>query len=298
MSARRQVLLDSLGVFALARFQKVFMKPDMAVVERKGRKLGDLVYKLDKRRRALTMRNLELAFPEMDASTREQTARDVFRHWGMVAADFLRTPLRSDEELLANMEVEGIEHYESVAHLEHGMIAVTAHFGNFERFGHWCTTMGHPITVVARAANQGGVQERIAQIRARTGMEVLTRGDSARTVISKLRKNELIGLLPDQNSNESFIPFFGHPAGTVLGPAKLHQRTGAAILPAYCARVGVGKFKVIILPPIDPGNEEKDAEGIMAQYNEGLESVVRRYPDQYLWLHDRWKAARRKGLVP
>jgi KDO2-lipid IV(A) lauroyltransferase len=195
------------------------------------------------------------------------------------------------------MEVEGQENIAEVESRGHGIIACTGHFGNFERFGHWCTATGRPITVVARDANQGEMQDRIARVREVTKVEFLSRGNSARAILGILRKNGLVGLLPDQNTDESFVPFFGRPCGTVLGPAVLSIRTKATIVPAFCVRTGVGKYRVIVKPPIETTGLEKQPEAIMAEFNRVLESVIRDYPDQYLWMHDRWKSARRGGLL-
>jgi len=93
------------------------------------------------------------------------------------------------------------------------------------------------------------------------------------------------------------VPFFGKPTGTVLGPAVLHQRTKAPILPAFCLRIGVGKYRIIVCEPIDLECKEEDQEMLMAQVNAVLESVIRDYPDQWLWMHDRWKSARRRNLL-
>jgi len=209
----------------------------------------------------------------------------------------MRTPLRTKEELLANMEIEGFEHYEAAAAIGKGIIACTAHLGNWERFGHWLIATGRQISVVARDANQGEIQDRVAKIRDLTGVIVLSRGDSARPILVKLKRKEIVGILPDQNSEESFAPFFGKPAGTVLGPAVLHMRTGAVLLPAYCVRVGPGKYRVVLREPIDIDNSMANAEEIMAKLNAVLESVIREYPDQWLWLHDRWKSARKRNLL-
>jgi KDO2-lipid IV(A) lauroyltransferase len=297
MDEKRKALLNKVALAAFDRAQGLFLKKDVAVTERRGEKLGLLLYRLDKKHRRRTVANLELAFPEWTSERRETVARDVFRHWGRVTGDFLRTPLRTNEELLANMEVEGQEYIALAEAAGKGIIACTAHLGNFERFGHWCTATGRPITVVARDANQGEMQARVARVRESSKVEFLSRGDSARAILSRLRKNGLVGLLPDQNTDESFVPFFGKPCGTVLGPAVLGVRTGAVLLPAFCVRTGVGRYRVIVRAPISTEGREKDPAAIMADFNRVLESVIRDYPDQYLWMHDRWKSARRGGLL-
>jgi KDO2-lipid IV(A) lauroyltransferase len=285
-----------LAIAVIDRIQKLFLVPDVGLAERRGERLGMVLYRLDKKHRNRTLSNLELAFPDWDEAKRQVAAREIFRHWGRVTGDFMRTPIRSHREVLDSTETEGFEHFQALDK-SRGINACTAHLGNFERFGHWCVSMGHPITVVARDANQGAIQERIARVRENSGMEYLSRGNSARAILSKLRRGELIGLLPDQNTAESFVPFFGKRCGTVLGPAVLGIRTGAALLPAFCVRIGVGRYRVILRPPLQVEGREKEPEAIMAQFNEVLESVVRDYPEQYLWMHDRWKSARRRGMV-
>lgn len=297
-SKRRRALLNRFGEFGFSLGQRLFAKRDVAVAERRGMLFGELAFRLLKSRRERTISNLALAFPEWSDQERHETARGVFRHFGLVAADFMRTPLRSNEEVLQNVEIEGLEHFNAALALDKGIICCTAHFGNWERFGQWMVATGYPISVVARDANQGGVQERVLKIREQAGLSVLSRGDSARPILTALNKHKgMIGILPDQNSEESFVPFFGKPCGTVLGPAVIHRRTGAPLLPSYCARVGVGKYKIILLEPIDLENKIQDPKETMALLNAALESVIRRYPDQWLWMHDRWKEARRRNLL-
>lgn len=297
MSNWQRAFLDKFGLYAFGAGQKLFLKKDVAIAERRGEIFGEVAFRVLKSRRLRTITNLELAFPEWSAQQRFDTARRVFRHFGLITADFMRTPLRTREELLANMEVDGFEHYEAAEQVGKGIIACTAHLGNWERFGHWMTATGRSISVVARDANQGAVQEQVSMIRQMTGMSVLSRGDSVRPILLRLKRKEVIGILSDQNSDESFVPFFGKPCGTVLGPAVLHQRTGAALLPAYCLRTGSGKYKVVLRAPIDLENAVKDPKQLMTEINAALESVIRDYPEQWLWMHDRWKNARKQNLL-
>jgi KDO2-lipid IV(A) lauroyltransferase len=297
MSEKNKRFLNSLVLWAFDRGQKFFLTKDVAIAERRGARLGMLFYRLDKKHRERTYANLELAFPEWTQEKRHQVAQGVFRHYGLVMGDFLRTPIRTKDEVLETAEIEGFDHFLNAESVGKGVLVVTGHFGNFERFGHYCTATGRHIAVVARDANQGEIQDRIAAVRANTGVEFISRGEAARPIMVKLRRKELVGLLPDQNTDESFLPFFGKPCGTVLGPAVLHQRTGAPILPAFCARTGVGRYKIIVKEPIDLENTETDREVLMTSVNAVLESVIREYPEQWLWMHDRWKSARQRGLL-
>lgn len=294
---RNGEILTKIGIWAFDKGHRFFLTKDVGVAERRGERLGVLYYRLDKKHRERTHSNLRMAFPEWSDARVAEVSLGVYKHYGRMAGDFLRSPVRSDEEVLASVHFDGVEHVEAVEAMGKGIIAVTGHFGNFERFAHVVTASGRKITVVARDANQSGFQERIAKLRAASRVSVLSRGEAAQPVVQCLRRNELVGILPDQNSEESFIPFFGKPCGTVLGPAVLHRRTKAPILPAFCARVGVGQYRVMFFEPIDPECREKDLEVLMTKVNASLEKVIREYPEQWLWMHDRWKSARRRGLL-
>ncbi len=283
------------GAFGLA--ERTFRKSSLEAAERKGQRLGELLYKVDAKHRRRVLSNLEIAFPEWSPEQREATARQNFRHFGLVPADFLRTPVRTPEEVMRSTEVEGREHLEAARSLGKGVLLSSAHLGNWERMPHWFSSAGHPMLGVARRANQRAVESRLSRYREMTGLEVIERGVAARPMIRALREDRVVLLLPDQNGEECFVPFFGKSTGTTLGPAILHQRTGAALLPGYYVRTGPGGYRLVLLSPIDPANEEKDPEAIMTALNLALEGVIRRYPEQYLWMHNRWKASRLRGLV-
>lgn len=297
MSNWQKAFISRFGLYAFGVGQKVFLRKDIRVAERRGEFFGELAFRTLKSRRNRAISNLQMAFPDWSNDQCYHTAHRMFRHFGLITADFMRTPIRTNEELLANTEVEGFEHFETASAVGKGIIACTAHLGNWERFGHWLVATGRSISVVARDANQGAIQDRVSKIRDITGVTVLSRGDSARPILVKLKRKEIIGILADQNSDDCFVPFFDKPCGTVLGPAVLHQRTGAVLLPSYCVRTGPGKYKVVCKEPIDLENTIKEPEEIMRQLNAVLESVIKEYPEQWLWMHDRWKSARRRNLL-
>ena len=113
--------------------------------------------------------------------------------------------------------------------------------------------------------------------------------------------NGIVAILPDQKSEDVFVPFFGRLAGTVAGPAVLSLKTGAGIVPMFCPRQPDGTYRVEILPEIDTtptGDADADIHRIMADVTRVIEGVVRRYPDQWLWLHDRWRVPPPASLDP
>lgn len=266
--------------------------------EKSGQWLGRTLFRFSKKHRERALANLKLAYPELPEPERRQLALKVFEHFGMVATDFMRTSSRTDQEVQANMEVEGREIVDHVLEQGKGMLVVTAHFGNWERFAQFARTQDKEIFAVARDLDDAKAHADVQRLRELTGLTVISRGNAARTMISLLRENKIVALLPDQNCSESFLPFFGHPTGTVLGPATISLRTGAPLVPAFCARIGPGKYKTIVWPPIEPTPDiENKVEALSRAMNEAIERMIRLYPEQWLWFHDRWKSARRRGLV-
>lgn len=292
-------VLDSLGVKGLQKLQRSLAKKSTPEVEAMGRRIGKLFRVVDKKRVRIAQSNLALAMPELSAEERAALVPKVFEHFGMLLTDFLSLPSRSPEEIMESVEFPDVDRAQAIMDRGNGAIWITGHMGNWERFAAHVNARGVNMHVVARDANQSGVNTFVNEIRRNNGVEVIARGDATRQIIKAIRAGNAIGILADQNARDAFIPFFGHPAGTVLGPGVLAARTGAPVLPAFCVRTGPGKYRVMIYDEllVDP-EESVKGESIMVGYNRALEDIIRQYPEQWLWLHDRWRNAKRKGLIP
>jgi Kdo2-lipid IVA lauroyltransferase/acyltransferase len=298
MSLTRKKLEGHAGTFAFRRIRKWLLKKNILQADRIGERLGRMVFRLSKSRRNITLSNLELAFPEKAPEERLTIARGVFEHFGRVMCDFVRSDTRSKEEVLDSMELDGFDTIQDMFPPEDGFIILTGHFGNWERVAQYVALSGYKLGVVVRDPDDGGLNDLVVSLRSAAGLEVIPRGSAARTVLTKLKRHEPVALLPDQNSDESFPLFFGKPCGTVLGPAVLAQRGKSKIYVTFCYRTGPGKYCYRLTSIIDPNEEPKlTPTEIMARFNQDLESVVREFPDQYLWMHNRWKSARQKGLL-
>lgn len=283
--------------WAFDRAQKSFTRRDAAGAERLGERLGVLAYRLDKKHRQRAAANLRLAFPEQEDAWIEATALESFRHFGRLTGDLLRSPVRTHAEVLESVTLsEGsrIPFEEATAR---GMIVSTGHFGNWERAAHWVTALGYKLSVVIRHVNQPTLQDRVEDLRRAAGIDLLSRGDAAVGMMRKLRRGEFVAVLPDQNASDAFVPFFGHTTGTVIGPAVMAKRTGAYILHAFCSRTGPGKYRVVLHEPLDLRANPIEPEEAMALYYRDLEAAIREAPEQYLWMHDRWKASRRRKML-
>ncbi len=298
MASGRKQLEGKAASWALRSIQRWLRKKPYLEALQRGEKLGRMIWHVARRRRELGERNLRMAFPSMSAEAAGDTCRRVFENLGRSSADFLIGLDRTKDELESTTTIEGREHLDAALAKGKGVILVTAHFGNWERIPAWTVLAGYKITVIVRDADDQGVNKLVNELREGPGTEVISRGRAARASIEKLRRNEIVGIIPDQNAREIFIPFFGKPAGTVLGPGVLSERTGATVQPVFCYHVGEGRFAIRFLPHVvaDPGYDTK-GEGMMRAINRLLEGVISECPDQWLWFHDRWRYARRKGLL-
>jgi Lauroyl/myristoyl acyltransferase len=261
-----------------------------------GTRLGGLAFRLARRQRQRADANLRLAYGEtLSAPERLRLARGVFEHFGRSVVEFLRGPLLSAETLAGLVEVDGWEHVEQALAEKRGVVLVTAHLGNWEVLGRWLATVkGLPLTVVAREPENPSFARYVRGLRENAGFRVLNKGASARELLRVLKRGDAICLLPDQNSGDVFVPFFGVPAGTVAGPASLALHTGAALIPLFCFQTTQGDFRIVCRPPQPveaSGDHEADVRRIMSGVNAELELAVRSHPEQWLWLHDRWKSS-------
>lgn len=267
-----------------------------------GEFLGRLAYHVAGRQRRRALANLHLAYGDaLSPAQRDARIRQIFAHFGRGIVDFLRAPARSVSALAEAVSSIGWEHAEAALDQGRGMILVTGHLGNWELLGRWLATVRNvPLTVVARESDNPVLASYLRTMRESAGFTVLNKGESARNLLRALRRGEAILILADQNSGDVFTPFFGIPAGTAAGPASLALRSGAALVPIYCVEMPDHSFQVTCLPPLDTvsvattnGSVDRPADivRITTEWNKILEGIVREYPEQWLWLHNRWKSA-------
>ena len=261
-----------------------------------GRGLGRLYRLVDGRRRRLVARNLALAFPEKGAAEVDALGRRVFSHFGGLAADLFRSETDGVERLLARVEVSGLEHARAAAASGRGVFFATPHLGSWEWANLLTGAHGIPVTIVARPLDNPLLDARLTAMREKTGCRVVSKRDAARTILRTLRAGGVVGILGDQRARPPdavVVPFFGRPAWTTTAIARFAGRTGALILPVVCLRVAPGRYRLVYSEPIDPAALPEDArevEPLTARYTALVESQVRAAPEQWLWLHDRWKS--------
>ncbi len=296
MAAARSALRNRLELVAYLLLRSFFRLLSPRLADRVGRAAGLLYRRLDARRRRLVTTNLALAFPERPAPEVERLGREVFAHFGGLAADLLRSETEPVPSLLSRVEVAGLENARAAAGSGRGVFFATPHLGNWEWAALVTGAHGIPVTVVARPLDNPLLDARLTAMRERTGCRVVSKREAARTLLKALRAGGVVGILGDQRARPPdavVVPFFGRPAATTSSIARLAEKTGALILPVVCLRVAPGRYRLVYGPPIDVRAlppEEREVEPLTARVAALVESQVRAAPEQWLWLHDRWRA--------
>jgi KDO2-lipid IV(A) lauroyltransferase len=261
-----------------------------------GRSLAALWYRLDERHRRITRSNLKFAFgADLAPEVREKLARATFRHFVRFAWESLELLLAPESYLKARFVVVGEEHVDAALAQGKGMIAITAHAGNWEYtvFAYGLTRQ--PVTVVGRELDHPLGARLARYLRERCGNRMVDKRRGMKEILRHLKQNRVVGIVIDQNTAADqglLVNFFGKPARTTPVAAVLARRVGAPVLPVFSRRLPDGRHLMAILPPL-PMKRTEDVQADIRRHlklqSRAIEAWVRTAPDQYLWLHRRWK---------
>ena len=270
----------------------------LTVALRVGACIGELLYVVAARARRVALFNLQLAFPEKSLAERRRILRASSRNLGRLGAEFCHLPRLTAEELphlVTFADRPAWEHALERAG-KTGMVILTGHFGNWELLAYAHGLLGHPITLVHRAMRNKVFNEAIRVVRSKAGTRAIEKRAAAKEALRVLKRHGILVVPADQNQVFSFgvfVDFFGLPACTTPGPARLAMLTGAPILPVFLVREGEsGRHRVEILPDVEvasTGNREDDIRITTQRCTAVLEDMIRRYPEQWIWFHKRWK---------
>ena len=259
-----------------------------------GARLGHLVYRLLRRRRKDTLENLRRAYPEKSEREIETIALAVYRNMGELFYEICWFTCMDDDELLGHLKISGMEHIRAAYEKGRGVLVLTAHFGNWELMPVLGALLKYPCSYVYRPLRAAALEKFLVRTRTRYGGTKISKRRSYRKILRFLEQKGLVFMLMDQNvghRNGVFVPFFNQPASTNKGLAKLALKTGAPVVPIFLVREETG-FRGLILPEVPlvhTGDKEKDIEANTLAYNRAIESMVRKCPEQWFWVHRRWK---------
>ena len=266
--------------------------------------LARAVYCLHPRLRRVGLRNLEIAMPELPLKERRRIVRGVFVSLGRLLAEFCLFPKYSRENISQVAVYEGFENFDAAEKRGKGVMFLTAHLGAWEvgSFAH--SIHGHPLRIVMRPLDNPYINDMVERYRTLHGNQTFSKDDFARGLLAAMKAGETVGLLMDQNMTPPqgiFVPFFGVQACTASGIARMALHTDASVVPAFTIWDPVlRKYRVHFDPPLTlvrTDNMESDVLANTALFNTVLEQYVRKYPDQWLWVHRRWKT-RPPGEAP
>ncbi|MBI1850494.1 MAG: lysophospholipid acyltransferase family protein [Planctomycetes bacterium] len=260
-----------------------------------GNGVGSLLFLVDRRHRAIALDNLRAAFPEKSEDDRRSIARGAFRSFVLVAIELAMLGRRLEpENWRAQIEVREFQRVDDGTRDGRGCIFMTGHFGNWEVLGAWMAITGHPFHSVARPIDNPLVDQLLRGMREQFGQKIVTKRGALRELIRVLRDGGYLGFVADQDARSRglFVEFFGRAASTEPGPATLAVKLGIPIVVGFCWRVAPFRFvaeATALLRPDPSADRDADVQRLTQEYSLALESMVRRHPEQWLWLHRRWK---------
>ena len=270
-----------------------------------GAGIGRVAYGGLGRLRSVGMRNLQLAFPDRSEVKQERTLREVYRNLGCLLAEFCLMPGYTAKEASEFIRYEGLENYLRARDKGKGVLVLTGHLGAWELSSFYHSLMGYPMGMVIRRLDNPLVDRFVNDIRCLHGNRVIHKDDFARGLIASMRAGETVGILMDTNMTPPqgvFVPFFEVEACTASGMARVAAKTGATVVPGFLLWEKTEKKYVLRfgeeLPVVTTGDAEQDALTNTAAFTAVIESYIRQYPEQWLWMHRRWKTrpAGEKGI--
>jgi KDO2-lipid IV(A) lauroyltransferase len=289
----------SLGVWLLSPFGWFLAHLPSAVGLAAGRRLGDVLWWVLPRRRRVALENLRRSFGgERPPAELRRLGRRSFQHVGMNLVEVCRYLFRPTQVMLSRVRVEGREHFQAAAARGRGVLILTGHFGNWELLAAAHGLAGLPLSIVTRPLDHPLLDDLAARFRRRSGAELIDKRQAVREVLTALRRQRMVGILLDQNATRAegvFVPFFGSPASTSKGLALLALRTGAPVVPVFLRREPDGGHCMEVgaaLPPPEDGL----VTSYTVTFNRVLEATIRRAPEQWLWMHDRWRTRPREAV--
>src|SRR5436305_54612 len=266
--------------------------------------ISQLVYLFHVRLRNVGMRNLEMAFPEKTEKERKRILRAEFTSLGRQLAELCQFPRYTPENIDEVVIYEQLENYERAYARGKGVLFLTAHFGGWELSAFAHSLHGHRVNIVMRPMDNPYLDRMLQNYRTMHGNKVVPKDDFVRGLLAAMKAGETVGILMDTNMTPPqgvFVDFFGIPACTASGLARIALRTDAAVVPGFTIwDESLGKYRLRFDPALDlvrSGDLEADINVNTQIFTKVIEDYVRKYPDQWLWVHRRWKT-RPEGEPP
>jgi KDO2-lipid IV(A) lauroyltransferase len=251
------------------------------------------------RLRRIALFNLKLAFPEWSDEKRRDVVNGMIRQFGWMGGEFSQFPKYTAEHVKEIVDLDGLENFLVAERGGTGVLVLTGHFSAWELAPFAQARFGYPLNFLAREVENGRVDALVNSYRMLSGNKPIEKNQSARTVLRVLGEGGTVGILADQNTileEGVFVDFFGIPACTTTGMARMALHTGAAVVPGYLLwDSAIGKYRLRFDPALElsrSGDTESDVLANTARFTKVIEEIVRKNPEQWVWVHKRWKTRR------
>jgi KDO2-lipid IV(A) lauroyltransferase len=267
---------------------------------------GFIGYQLDRRHHVIGLRNLAIAFPERSEAERRRILRASYVNLGRGAAEYMRMAGFFHRRLKARVTYNRLDYWNDLKrrHPGRGLLILSAHFGNFELLAVAHAMHGYQVSLVHHTQNFLAGDAVMTFVRERAGVEIIRKHAAARAVLQALRRGEMVGIPFDQNAKSSeavFVPFFNEIAATTSGLARLVALSGAPVVPVFIIRQPDMRSHLIEIGDEiaiqRTGDAKADIEENTRRFVRAIEDIVRRYPEQFLWTHRRYRT-RPHGMAP
>lgn len=262
--------------------------------------LGLAVWKLSARDQHRTLRHLTLVQGDRLSHREKLTlGRSFFINSGKNLADVLRFKKHFASQIKPLVEAQGLEHFDAAYRKGRGVLGVTGHIGNFELLAAFIRSEGYDAAVIGRELYDPRLDRLLIENREAVGLTTIATTDSPKHILAWLKQGKALGVLIDTDSHRvrgEFVPAFGRWSYTPVGQTILALKTGAAMVPMACLRTPDDRYRVLIRPAVkvEPtGDFDADVYNVTLKCTQALEAIIRAYPDQWPWQHNRWRTRRR-----
>ena len=260
---------------------------------------GAALYVASSRRyRERITKNLKIAFgASYQPEKTEVFIKELGNHLGISIAEMFFSTTSRRQDLVKRMRIQGAEHLEKALALGRGVIAVSAHFGNFTLIGMKMCAEGYPFASLVKDPKYKAVAKALRMLQEKQKARfiyVQPWKEALRNILTRLRSNEIVCMITDEKKKHSGVEvdFFGQPAATALGPAVISLRTGSPVVPVFIVRNGDGTHTIHVEPPLEhpvTGDRKEDERALTAAFTKVIERYVRAYPEQWFWINSRWR---------
>lgn len=259
--------------------------------------ISRIAYCLASRHRQIAINNIKDCFHgSMTEEKAGKIAKTCFKNLALMFLDLCRMPRITKDNFREYIHFEGLENVHEAEKHGKGILVCTGHFGSWELLPHaWSLYHGRPAHVVVRPLDNKVADRVLSYFRTFTGNRLIAKKKALMPIMKALAKNDVVGTLHDQNVKKRegiFVDFFGRPACTTFAPALIGLRTGGAVIPAYIVREGINSYRIIFEKEVTApqGMEKEEAIFYITQtITKSLENMIRKYPEQWFWVHRRWK---------